>query len=60
MSFPSSPRVVYAKNPLEEVIFQVRFPVILRIAKEKGTTFFKQPSKPNKTSVDSTKKYQLT
>lgn len=28
---PESPRVVFQKNPLEEVIFQVRFPAILEI-----------------------------
>ncbi len=29
--FPDSPRVLYAKNPLFEVVCQVRFPPILRI-----------------------------
>jgi len=32
MSIPSSPRVVYRHNPLVEVICQLRFPSILRIA----------------------------
>lgn len=31
MPFPESPRVVYKKNPLTEVICQLRFPTILRI-----------------------------
>src|SRR6266550_1190316 len=31
MPFPDSPRVIYEKNPLAEVICQVRFPAILRI-----------------------------
>lgn len=31
MTFPESPRVVYGRNTLEEVICQLRFPAILRI-----------------------------
>ena len=31
MPFPKSPREVYTKNPLEEVICQIRFPAILEI-----------------------------
>jgi uncharacterized protein (TIGR04255 family) len=31
MSFPEVPRVIYDKNPLEEVICQVQFPTILKI-----------------------------
>ncbi len=31
MPFPDSPRVIYEKNPLAEVICQLRFPAILRI-----------------------------
>ncbi len=34
MTFPSSPRVVYDKNPLESVVCQLRFPPILRIDAE--------------------------
>ena len=34
MPFPESPRVIYEKNPLEEVICQLRFPPILRIDTE--------------------------
>jgi uncharacterized protein (TIGR04255 family) len=34
MPFPDSPRVVYGKNPLIEVICQLRFPTILRIDSE--------------------------
>ncbi len=30
--FPESPRVIYGKNPLREVICQIRFPAILKIA----------------------------
>lgn len=32
MPFPESPRVVYTKNPLAEVICQLRFPPVLRIS----------------------------
>src|SRR5262249_12393586 len=39
MSFPYSPRFVYQKNPLEEVICQVRFPTILKIASEPPAAF---------------------
>lgn len=31
MIFPTSPRVVYKKNPLEQVICQIRFPSVLKI-----------------------------
>ena len=31
MSFPDTPRVIYNKNPLAEVICQLRFPSILLI-----------------------------
>jgi uncharacterized protein (TIGR04255 family) len=31
MPFPDSPRLLFGKNPLEEVVCQVRFPPILRI-----------------------------
>jgi len=34
MPFPESERVIYAKNPLEQVICQLRFPAILRIETE--------------------------
>lgn len=34
MPFPDSPRVIYEKNPLVEVICQLRFPAILRIDSE--------------------------
>lgn len=37
--FPESPRVIYGKNPLDQVICQVRFPAILRIASEPPTQF---------------------
>lgn len=36
---PESPRVIYARNPLTEVIVQVRFPRILRIENELPATF---------------------
>jgi len=36
---PDSPRVVYARNPLIEVLCQVRFPPILRIAVEPPAAF---------------------
>ncbi len=32
MPFPDSPRVIYNKNPLKEVICQLRFPTILKIS----------------------------
>ena len=37
--FPDSKRVIYAKNPLEVVICQVRFPPILRISSEPPADF---------------------
>jgi uncharacterized protein (TIGR04255 family) len=39
MSFPDSPRVIYEKNPLIEVICQLRFPAILRIDSELPAEF---------------------
>lgn len=39
MPFPDSPRVIYAKNPLTEVICQLRFPAILRIDSEAPVAF---------------------
>jgi uncharacterized protein (TIGR04255 family) len=39
MPFPESERVVYEKNPLEEVICQLRFPAILKIETEKPAAF---------------------
>jgi len=39
MPFPKSPRVFYERNPLEQVICQVRFPSILRIESEKPAAF---------------------
>jgi len=37
--FPSVPRVIYAQNPLREVICQLRFPSILRIEAELPAAF---------------------
>lgn len=37
--FPDSERVVYAKNPLELVICQLRFPTILKISSEPPAAF---------------------
>lgn len=37
--FPDHPRVVYAQNPLAEVICQVRFPTILRIEAQPPAEF---------------------
>lgn len=37
--FPDSPRVVYRRNPLNEVLCQLRFPPILRIAAELPAQF---------------------
>src|SRR4051794_24623667 len=34
MPFPETPRVIFERNPLAEVICQLRFPTILRIASE--------------------------
>jgi uncharacterized protein (TIGR04255 family) len=39
MPFPPAPRVVFNRNPLEQVIAQVMFPPILRIAAEEPATF---------------------
>jgi uncharacterized protein (TIGR04255 family) len=39
MPFPDSPRVVYTRNPLKEVICQLNFPAILRIDTELPTNF---------------------
>lgn len=39
MPFPDAPRVVYKKNPLHEVICQLRFPAILKIDTEVPTQF---------------------
>ncbi len=38
-TFPVSPRVIYGKNPLREVICQLRFPPILRIESEPPAAF---------------------
>ncbi len=37
--FPNLPRIIYRKNPLNEVLCQLRFPPILRIAAETPATF---------------------
>jgi len=39
MPFPDSPRVIYTRNPLVEVICQLRFPTILRIGAEQPADF---------------------
>lgn len=39
MPFPESKRVFYVKNPLAEVICQLRFPAILRIGAESPHEF---------------------
>ena len=39
MPFPESPRVIYGKNPLVEVICQLRFPTILRIGRDQPADF---------------------
>lgn len=39
MPFPDSDRVIYEKNPLVEVVCQLRFPRVLRIEAEKPVTF---------------------
>ena len=39
MLFPDSPRVSYARNPLEQVICQLRFPSLLRIVAEPPVNF---------------------
>lgn len=39
MPFPDSPRVIYARNPLVEVVCQLRFPPILRIDSEPPSDF---------------------
>ena len=42
MPFPVTPRVLYAKNPLDEVVCQLRFPPILRIDSEVPAAFQEQ------------------
>lgn len=42
MLFPESPRVIYDKNPLAEVICQLRFPRILRIDADLPAAFQEQ------------------
>ncbi|MBS1809289.1 MAG: TIGR04255 family protein [Acidobacteria bacterium] len=39
MSFPDSPRFIYEKNPLIEVVCQLRFPRILRIDSDSPVAF---------------------
>ncbi len=39
MPIPESPRVLYLKNPLDEVLCQLRFPAILRIGAEVPAAF---------------------
>lgn len=39
MPFPASERVVYERNPLEQVICQLRFPSILKIASQEPAEF---------------------
>ena len=39
MTFPASDRVVYERNPLEQVICQLRFPSILKIASREPAEF---------------------
>lgn len=39
MLIPDSPRVVFRKNPLQEVLFQVRFPTILEISANAPVAF---------------------
>jgi uncharacterized protein (TIGR04255 family) len=42
MTFPSSSRIVFDRNPLEEVICQLKFPTILEISAEKPVKFQNQ------------------
>lgn len=39
MPFPDTPREIYGRNPLKQVICQLRFPTILQIASESPTQF---------------------
>ncbi len=39
MAFPKSDRIIFAKNPLQRVICQLRFPEILKIASEPPSNF---------------------
>jgi uncharacterized protein (TIGR04255 family) len=49
MPFPSSDRVIFERNPLAEVVCELRFPPILRIASELPAEFQERirPSYPN-------------
>jgi uncharacterized protein (TIGR04255 family) len=42
MPFPKTPRVIYDKNPLQQVICQLRFPTVLKIEVEKPGGFQEQ------------------
>lgn len=42
MPFPETPRVVYERNPIREVICQLRFPVILEIGAQEPVAFQNQ------------------
>lgn len=42
MPFPETPRVIYSKNPLREVVCQLRFPKILKIETEVPADFQEQ------------------
>jgi uncharacterized protein (TIGR04255 family) len=42
MAFPEVPRVIYEKNPLEEVICQLRYPTILKIDAESPVAYQEQ------------------
>jgi uncharacterized protein (TIGR04255 family) len=39
MAFPEAPRVIYEKNPLDEVLCQLRFPTVLKIDAEPPAAF---------------------
>lgn len=58
MRFPETPRVVYARNPLDQVICQVRFARVLRIEADLPVAF-QERFKTNYPSLKETQNFRL-